>query len=1143
MFNKRTNLLYLKGNRLLFLMKLTVFFIVIAMLEVTASGYSQSVKLDISIKNKGFKKIIKEIERNSEFSFLYESELFDDLPEMSIEVEDATIERVMDMTIVPYGFEYEIQDKTVIFRKAPPSKSIEQKPKIELLELDLQGKVTDQFGMGLPGATILVKGTSQGTTSDVDGGFSITVPDNAVLIISSIGFETQEIPVQGRNVINITLAESLETLENVVVVGYGEQDKRELTGSITSLKAKDLMKTSVTGFDQAIGGRAGGVHILQNSGAPGGNVSVRIRGVGTPGNSEPLYVIDGVPVFNSNSGRSSIEFGQSTNVLNTINPSDIESIEVLKDGASASIYGSRSANGVILITTKGGSSGKLKLNVDAYTGIQSVRKKVDVLNAEEYATLINESFVTNGGAAQLPRYIDPASLGTGTDWQDAIFRDAAINNIQLSMSGGSDASQYFFSGGYFEQEGIIENSSMDRYSFRFNSKHRLSDKVKFGNNLTVSRITENVVFSDQSTEGVVAVALGSHPTNPVYNPDGSYAGSTDPSPYGYVRNNPLAIAKERTNEFFKNRFLGSMFLEYEIVTGLKYKMNLAVDFLNASSNNFVPTYANGNNVNSTASATRFDSNEIIGLMEHTLAYSKTINDLHNINLLAGFSQQESKMETHTGSKNNFPVNDLIYLDAGTTGDATRGGATEWALRSYFGRFNYNFRSKYLLSASLRADGSSRFASGNQYGYFPAVSGGWRISEESFLTGNKLLSDLKLRASWGQSGNQEIPLYRYLPVLSTNGSYILGTGGDVASGIFIPSIANADISWETTTQLDIGLDMGLFNNRVSLTVDYYDKLTSDILLEQVLPLSAGLSLSGFSEFGTSAPGNPIVNTGEVRNSGFELEMSIQNREGNFQWELAGNITTVNNSVTSLGRGSTIINSNANFETRFAKDQPIGSFYGYVTDGIFQTDGEVSSHATQTGAAPGDIRFKDLNSDNVIDDKDRTYIGNPIPDFYYGMSGQVSYKNFDLNVLVQGVKGNEIYNMVQLRNENMTSNDNKYKHALNRWTEAGSSNSVPRADATSANNNTRISDRYIHDGSYFRLKNVQLGYSLPQELLSKWGMNSARFYVSAQNVLLLTNYNIGHDPEIGAFNQNNLNSGIDRGAYPQPKSFLVGMNLSF
>ncbi|UXX79808.1 TonB-dependent receptor [Reichenbachiella carrageenanivorans] len=1103
----------------------------------------KEVQIDIELNNTTLSEALSQIEEKTDFTFVFSKEKVDLDKPVNIRSNGATVEQILLEISEQANVKFRQIDATISVGQLNSSEDRTRTRVIVELPADITGKVTDQDGMGLPGVTILVKGTGQGTTSDVEGNFSLSISDDAVLVISSIGFITQEVAVGGRSTVNITLMEDIETLEDVVVIGYGEQDKRELTGSITSLKAKELMKTSVTGLDQAIGGRAGGVHILQNSGAPGGNVSVRIRGVGTPGNSEPLYVIDGIPVFNSNSGRSSIEFGQSTNVLNTINPGDIESIEVLKDGASASIYGSRSANGVVLITTKSGSSGKLKVNLDAYTGVQSIRKKVDVMNAEEYATFMNESFVTNGGAAQLPRYSNPASLGEGTDWQDAIFRNAMISNVQVSLSGGSDVSQYFVSGGYYSQEGIIENSDMDRYSFRFNSKHKLSDKVKFGNNITVSRIEENVVFSDQSTEGVVAVALGSHPTNPVYNPDGSYAGSTDPSPYGYVRNNPLAIAEERTNQFFKNRFLGSMFLEWEIIKGLKYKLNVAADFLNAASNTFVPTYANGNSTNGTASATRFDSNELIGLFENTFTYAKTINELHYINVLAGFSQQGSKMETHTGSKTNSPVNDLIYLDALTTGDQANGSASEWALRSYFGRINYNFDSKYLFSASIRADGSSRFAEGNQYGIFPAVSAGWRISEESFLSGSSTISDLKLRASWGQSGNQEIPLYSYLPVLATNGSYILGTSGSVASGIFIPNVANSDISWETTTQMDIGLDMGLFNNKVNIVVDYYDKVTSDILLEQVLPLSAGLSLSGFSEFGTSAPGNPIVNTGEVRNSGFELEMGYENREGPFQWGIAGNITTVKNEVTSLGTGSAIINSNVDFETRFDLGQSIGSFYGYVTDGIFQNQGEINSHATQDGAAPGDIRFKDLNNDNVIDDNDRTFIGSPIPDFYYGVSGQMSYKNFDFNILIQGVKGNEIYNTVQRRNENMTTNDNKYAYVVNSWDGDGSSNTVPKADASSANNNTRISDRYIHDGSYLRLKNIQLGYSLPQELISKWGMSRARFYVSAQNVWLLTSYDIGHDPEIGAFNQNNLNSGIDRGAYPQPKTFLVGMNLSF
>ncbi|MBU2950600.1 TonB-dependent receptor [Tamlana agarivorans] len=1101
-----------------------------------SSVISQNSKVIIDVdKVLTVDEVFSLIKQQTDYKFIYQKGIFDKFPKVHLAKGKIKTIKLLEKSLSRGEFEISLtEDGTILIEESTVGYN-------EITQgVQVSGKVTDNSGIPLPGANIIEKGTSNGTQTDFDGDFSLTLQNaNGVLVISYLGYTTKEVPVAGQANFKIMLDEDASDLDEVIVVGYGQQTKRELTGSISSVKSEDIEKIAVTGLDQAINGKAGGVHVLQNSGAPGGNMSVRIRGVGTTGNSEPLYVIDGVPVFNDNSNRSRVEFGQSSNVLNSINTADIESIEVLKDGASASIYGSRSANGVVLITTKSGKNGKYRVNVDSYTGMQSVRKKVDLLDASEYAGLMNEMFGA-AGVPLNPRYNNPESLGEGTDWQDAIFRNAAVTNLQVSVSGGNEKSQFLLSGGYLNQEGIIKNSDFNRYSFRFNSKHKLSDKVSIGNNMTVSRVNENVVFSDQGTEGVVGVALGSHPTDAIYNPDGSYAGSTDPSPYGYVRNNALAIAEQRTNENNKYRFLGNIFAEYEIIDGLKYRLNLAADFLYSNSNNFVPTYANGNSVNPTASGARFDSNELIWLTEHTLGYSKVFNESHNLNLLAGFSQQASKLETHLGRKNNYPVNDLIYLNAGTAGDSAEGGASEWALRSYFGRVNYNFKERYLFSASVRADGSSRFADGNRYGYFPAFSAGWVISDEPFFGGENNSTDLKLRASWGQSGNQEIALFQYLPVLSTNGSYVLGSGS-IAPGVFLPQIANPDITWETTSQTDIGIDLGLFKNKLNVTVDYYDKLTEDILLAQVIPLTAGLSLSGFSEFGTSAPRNPIVNAGTVRNKGFEAEVSYRDGKGDFTWEIGANITTVDNVVESLGSGSTIINSNANFETRTEVGQPIGSFYGYVTDGIFDTAAEVAAHATQPGAAPGDIRFKDIVEDGVIDDKDRTFIGNPIPDFYYGLNAQLGYKNLDFNFSFQGVSGNDIYNVVQIRNEGMTTNDNKYSTVLDRWTGPGTSNTIPRADASSGNNNSRISDRYVHDGSYLRLQNVQLGYTLSSGLTNRWGIDKMRLYVSAQNVFVATKYKIGHDPEIGAFNQNNLNSGIDRGAYPIPRTFLIGFNL--
>jgi TonB-linked SusC/RagA family outer membrane protein len=992
----------------------------------------------------------------------------------------------------------------------------------------ISGTILDEMGTPLPGASIVEKGTTNGTQTDFDGNYTLDISSsNSIIIISYIGYESKEISVvSGQTTYNVSLNQDTETLDEVVVVGYGTQKKREVTGAISSISADAINKQTITGFDQAMAGRVAGVQVSQNSGAPGGSTSIRVRGIGTPGNSEPLYVIDGVPVFNSNSGGGG---GSPPSALNTINPNDIESIEILKDAASGAIYGSRAANGVVIITTKKGKAGAPKLNLDYSIGIQSKEKNLDILDGPTYQEFITEF----SGAA--PTYTNPAN----TNYIDEIFQSATVQNMNLNVSGGNEVSKYSLSLGYLDQGGIIRGTDFERLSLRVNTSHDVSKRFRIGNNFSVSRSINNQTPENSVFNAAIGRAAINPPVIPARNADGSIGQPGDVGTSFIRSGGPLYVTDERLYEAEQFRFLGNVFAEYDIFEDLTYRINLGGDFLASGSNLFSPSLVGSGSPDILSTGQRFDSKEWIWLAEHTLNYKKQFNDIHNLNVLVGFTQQQSTFSSQSTSGTNFVSNDLIALSTAAERIGT-GNLVDWSLMSYLGRVNYNLKDKYFISASVRRDGSSKFGPGNKWGVFPAFSAGWQIADEEFFNVD-FIDELKLRGSWGQLGNQEIGNFNYLALLFPNAGY--GFGGNVGSGNFSAQPANANITWETAEQTDIGFDLSLLNKKITLSVDYFDKQQIDILLPGSLPLAYGFIVNGAPQF-------PTVNAGIVRNKGLEFDLGIKGFEEDFSWSVNANLATLNNNVES-DNGSPIIRDGESISIRFQEGLPIGTFYGYKVDGVFQNQAEIDGlnpdatngvYYQASNTSPGDFKFKDLNGDGIVDSEDQTAIGSGIPDFTYGLNANINYKDFDFSMSWQGVQGNEIFANILQQAGDFTKPDNKFtKLYENAWRGEGTSNTVPAIG--NGNGNYRNSDYYIQDGSFLRLRSLQIGYSLPNTLLETLQISNFRIYVGGQNLLTFDNYEYGLDPEIGANSGDTLENGVDRGRYPIPRTISMGVNIGF
>ncbi|MDT0647986.1 TonB-dependent receptor [Zunongwangia sp. F260] len=1018
------------------------------------------------------------------------------------------------------------------------------------------GTVTDENGP-VPGVTVMVKGTSNGVVTDFDGNYAINnVPSDGVLVFSFVGFQTKEVPVNGQRQINTTLETDVSSLDEVVVVGYGTMKRSDVTGAVVSVSEDAIEESIPTTIDQVLQGRAAGVQIQQNSGAPGASSSIRIRGISSiTGSNEPIFVIDGV-IVDSNTGQT----GQ--NAFASINPSDIVSIDILKDASATAIYGSRAANGVILITTKRGKDGEATINLNSYIGFQELPRQLDLLNLQEYAIHRNTR-ADLGIVQQDDTFIRPDLLGEGTDWQDEMFTRAMMQSHNLSVTGGNEKTTYAMTIGYLDQEGIALGSSFDRLNLRGVFDSQVKDFLKVGINFAFNTINQNTTFSDQS---LILTALKQTPNVAVRNAEGTFDG---PVTDEFVQNNPVGLASIRENRSESAGIRANTFAELDIIEGLKLRSEYSIDYGVSNGYTFNPSYTFGAIVNEVREGTRTKSYNKYFNFRNVLTYDRAFGN-HSVNAILGQEYQETFWENLYGYRSGYLTNGATDLNAGDATTARNSNASYTsAISSYFARAFYSFDERYLLTATLRYDGSSQFATENRWGWFPSAALAWRISNEEFLEDNEYINNLKLRLGYGAVGNQSVPNYAFTSIYGASAT-------PFGAGLLASNTANPDLQWETTYSGNIGLDLNMFNNRIEFIADVYHKRTDDLLLLAPYPDYSGTS-------GIGATSAPYVNIGSLENKGIELTLNTVNVDaGDFSWRTNLVFTLNRNEVQALATETGILNrtlqqgSDVTIVTRTAVGQPIGQFYGYKVIGRFEDatdfyyrdeDGEVVPTALpedmeigENGVWIGDYIFKDVNEDGVINEQDRDYIGNPHPDFSYGIGNSFTYKGFDLNIQLSGVYGNEVVNYQRRFLENPRENTNLLQSALG-YAELGlidpdgpndyrnvqivdGDQYMPRIAASSAasTSNFRYSDRFLEDGSYLRIQNISFGYNLPRDFVERFGLSNFKIYTNLQNVYTFTNYS-GFDPEVGSINQDALLTGIDNGRYPSPRVYTVGLNVNF
>ncbi len=1128
-------------------MKITVFLLFITLINIQAKNYAQNTKITLDLENVTIEKVFNEIESLTDFKFLFNRKDIDVNRIVSVKVKKEKVRKILDLLFLTVPVSYEVLDKQIILKSDTRKKTIPL-PIIKEKEQqkEITGTVTDNDGFPLPGAAILVKGTDNGTTTDFDGKYSITVSENAtILVVSFMGFSTQEIEINGQNVINIKLLSKTSSLDEVIVTGYTTERKSDLTGAVAIVDLDEVVTQPVADVNSMLQGRVAGVNVM-SSGSPGAVTTLRIRGFSTIRNNDPLYVIDGVP---------------TTTGLSLINPNDIESLQVLKDASSASIYGSRAANGVVIITTKKGKASDPKFSFDMYLGSQNVSNLPDMLDAQEYGDVYwqayendgitpNHSIYGNGVSPVIPAFLDAENTipSANTKWVEEIFNPALIQSYNINFSQGNDKSHSLFSLNYFDQEGILKYTNFNRITARLNSDYKLfNDKVTVGENLTVA-FSNSVGTSTNSLLGnVVYDAFRMPSIAPVYDINGEFTGY----PPSDVQNPLGNLYRNKDNERNNTKIFGNLFAEIELIEDLKFKTNFGVNYTTFKSEKFNPTFEEPNAHRAINNLSVVNNIKFDWVWSNTLNYTKTFNDKHNLNVLVGLESISNVYEYTTASIQDLPTNELNIrvLNAGDQGTQTNtGDKIEFTLFSYFGKINYNYDNKYLFSATLRRDGTSKLLN-NRWGTFPALSAGWRISEEDFFNKEGVLSNLKLRLGWGKTGNQDIPAYQTVSGFSSNPYYsnyaIDGSQTSTQTGYTLSRIANPDLKWETTTQSNIGLEFGFLNNSLNITADYFIKNTEDLLLFQTLAPDVGITNRG-----------QWNNVGEMENKGFEFDINYQSdRTKDFNFNIGLNFAVIDNKLLSLGEGIDFIETNPavlhsiNFDqstSRTAVGQPIASFYGHVVDGIFQTDAEAAS-SIQPNAQAGDFIFKDLNGDGIIDAEDRTFIGSPHADITYGINFSAVYKAFDLTLFFQGSQGNDIYDLSRYYNDFFNlANYNKHGRILNAWTTQNTNTDLARVSLNDLNNNIRPSSYYVQDGSYFRLKTFQVGYSFPESIAKKIKASRFRVYFETYNLFTITNYD-GLDPEIGlqsyTSDDRNLDIGVDRGIYPSSKTFTFGININF
>ena len=971
-------------------------------------------------------------------------------------------------------------------------------------QITVQGVVKDQTGETVIGASVMEKGTTNGTITGIDGDFSLNMSPNGTLVVSFVGYKTQEVQVKGQKQLQVVLSEDAEMLDEVVVIGYGTMKKSDLTGAVSSIGNKDIKDSPVSNLGQAIQGKISGVQIV-DAGKPGDNVSIKIRGLGSINNCDPLVVIDGVPT----------DLG-----LSSLNMADVERLDVLKDASATAIYGSRGANGVVMITTKRGTEGKGKLAVSANYSFQNATNVPSLLNAAQYAELSNDMMV-NSGRNPNPEWANPSELGAGTDWMDELLRTGVMQNYTVSYSGGNEKSHYYVSGGFLDQSGIVKSVNYRRFTFQSNSDAQVLKWLKFSNNITFSADTK------KSGSYNIGDALKALPIYPVKNEDGSWSGPDGNSEwYGSTRNpiGPTELNKSQTDGY---NFLANLTAELTFTKWLKFKSTFGYDAKFWFIDNFTPKYNWKPTPTEETSRYKSDNKSFTYLWDNYFLFDHTFAEKHRVGLMAGMSAQWNTNDYLNAQKNVFMFDNVHEMDNGEEMYAIGGNETEWALLSYMARVNYSYEDRYLLTATIRRDGSSRFGKKHRWGTFPSVSVAWRAPQEKWFPKNDYINDLKVRAGYGVTGSQaSVGNYSYLASYNTS-VYPFGISSGNQTALVSSTLANPYIHWEEVAQTNIGFDASLFNSRVMFSFDAYLKETRDMLVKASIPIT-----SGFEDTTTT-----YTNAGKVRNQGIEMSLHTINLTGELGWETNLTATYNKNKIKDLNSDVPyyINQINNSYVTMLAKDYPINVFYGYVTDGIFQNQSEVNTHAVQPGAEPGDIRFRDLNNDGVINDSDRTVIGNPNPSWLFSMNNSLSYKGFELSVFLQGIAGNKIYNANNIDNTGMAAAYNQTTDVLKRWQGEGTSNSMPRAVFGDPNQNTRVSDRFVENGSYLRLKNITLSYTFPKQWLQKAQIENARLSLSCENVATITGYS-GFDPEVGI-------NGIDQNRYPISRTFSLGLNFNF
>ncbi len=1106
-------------------------------------------KVSLVAEQKEVKAILNALSKIADIKFVYSAQRIPCKQKVSLRAKDESLGDVLDELLVPLDIFYHVSgDQIVLMRKnsedAAPGTAVKEADKVaaELLAAKvITGRITNEAGDPLVGVSVLVKGTSRGTTTNANGVFSISADAGETLEFSIIGYKLSAVKIGESANINVQLAPEVAGLNEIVVVGYGTQKRTLVTGAVSSVNSKTLNELPSVSISQALQGRVAGLTVT-NNGSPGTNPIVRIRGISSISfASDPLYVVDGFP----------------TGDLATIDTRDIESVDVLKDASAAAIYGSRATNGVVMVTTKKGRrDSKMRVNLDSYYGTQKITKRLDLLDTEgfkQYALAYRGSQVPRLTAPDVNQPIYTGATQTygqtNTDWQDAYFKTGFMTQHNIGLSGGNGISRFYASGGYTNQQGTAPSVSYKRYNFRINSDHVISKAVTFGENLYIAAGDQAYDNNETGSRSNLVNVIRMMPHIPVYDPTsiGGFRG-VDATKDGGDPTNPVEdAALKNPGKRTTAKIFGTAYLEASFTNWLKFRSTFGVDYANGLDYRFAPIFNdNGAIAGSSATQATITNNRSLStilLYTEQLSFDKTFGN-HHVNAIAVYEFQGQKTKTENGSGNQ-PSNDLKTLN-NATNVSVQTLVGENNLNSYLGRISYDFKGKYLLSGAVRRDGLSVWAPGKKWATFPSGSIGWRIDQEDFMKGMTKISELKVRAGYGITGINGVLLGNtpWQVSVNSNSAYYpynnVITGGPASS---IQRLGNKDLEWEKTKQFNLGLDLGLLNNSFTLSAEYYRRQTDNLILNVPLPPSFGFITSTVAQ-----------NVGAMRNSGFEVQLGYNDRVGEFKWNASANVSFVTNQVTKLAEGVTNIEAGSDADyggyniTNTAAGQSIQSFYGWQTEGIFQSAAEVTSHAKQTaGTAAGDIKFKDINKDGVIDLNDRVFLGSFIPKMTYAFNLGANYKNFDLSVFFQGVQGNKIYNATRVITEGMIRFFNAGKQVLNAWTPTNTNTSIPRAISSDPNQNARTSDRFLENGSYLRLKNVMLGYNLPEksmQSLSKGVIKNLRIYVSAQNILTVTKYK-GFDPEVGnrTPGSSQLTNGIDFAVYPQPKAFQVGIQAGF